>query len=450
MRLLPNPLRLRTRILLLAGALVLVSLLATGVLVSWRVEARTRETLAEKARVVALLASGNGDVVEALAGRGNPGRARAAAEGIRAQAGVDYLVVLDMDGRRVAHPNPALLGERFQGGDDAAVYQGRAYASVAQGTLGPALRAFHPVRDRDGRQVGAVVAGVLLRGVDAHLRSVRGLILAGLAAGLAIGAAGAAVLASRVRRSLLGMEPAEIAALLHQRTAIAQCAREGILAVDGDMRPTLVNEEAERLFALAGLEEVRDEGLARVLATGEAERGRTLALGGLELRVDRAPVTVEGRVVGAVALFRGADDAASLAGRLAEAQAYAGALRARAHEFMNRLHVILGLARLGEHARLEAFVADLVEGLQDGTDDVAGAVGDPVVAGLLLQRFGAARAQGVQACLRPGSRIPPLPSPRYARHLVTLLGNALENAVEAVAGAPERRVEVDLEAAGGE
>ncbi|BDU76663.1 ATP-binding protein [Mesoterricola sediminis] len=444
MPLLPTSLRLRTRILLLAGATVLVALLVTGLLVSWRIEARTRETLAEKARMVALLAAGNRDVVEALAGRGDRAAVQAFADRTRQETGIDYLVVLDMNHTRVSHPNPARIGDRFQGGDEAGVYEGRTYASVAKGTLGPALRVFAPVRDRDGRQVGAVAAGVLLRGVDTHLHGVRRLILAGLAAGFAAGAAGAYLLAGQVRRILLGMEPAEIAALLHQRTAIVQSAREGILAVDRDMRTTVVNEEAERIFALAGLDTVQDGGLARVLATGLPERGVDLQVNGLDLLVDRAPVTVEGRVVGAVALFRERSEAQRLAEQLTGARLYADALRAQTHEFMNRLHVILGLLRLGEHDRLAAYVTDLGDRFQGEVGEVTGAIKDPVLAGFLLARFSAARERGVAMRLACDTRVPALPSPQATHHLVTLLGNALENAVEALEGAARREIAVDL------
>ena len=148
-------LRLQTRITLLVCVIVLLALGVTGTTVALRVGAQVRESLAEKAIIVSRLVAESGPVVEALQSGQRLEEVRSLAESVRRAAAVDFVVVLDMNGKRLSHPNAAIIGNRFQGGDDAAVYRGAAYTSVAQGTLGESLRAFTPVRDRSGRQVGA-------------------------------------------------------------------------------------------------------------------------------------------------------------------------------------------------------------------------------------------------------------------------------------------------------
>jgi len=348
-------LRLRTWVILLVCATLIPALLITGLLVSWQIGRHTRSLLAGKAAVAATLAAQEEAVVETLAGRRSPLEARAFAERLRWTAGVDYVVVLDMAGNRLTHPNPARIGEHFLGGDDGGVFQGRTYTSVAEGTLGTALRVFTPVRDADGRQVGAVVAGVLMTDIDHQLLVVRRMILAGLVLGGGVGILCAFLVSSRIKGVMLGMEPEEIASVLQARTADLLSARESLLAEQ-----------------LAGVKH------------------------------------------------------------------YAGALRGQTHEFMNKLHVILGLVRMGEYARLSDYISSITGQLQDEVGQVVPRVKDPVIAGFLLARFSAAREQDITMVLSEASQVPICASAAVTHDLITILGNLLENAVEAI-GASARR-----------
>ena len=354
-------LTLRTEIMVLVASTLFLALLVTGLLVSWRVEARTRAILAEKATTVSRLSAQDAEVVEALTGRRPLAAVQAFADRVRGLTGVDYIVVLDLAGTRLSHPNPGRIGERFQGGDEAAVFRGQTYASVAKGSLGPALRVFSPVRDGQGRQVGAVVVGVLLTGIDQHLLGVRRMVLLGLGFGFATGLLGALLVSRRIKRILMGMEPAEIASMLLQRTAT--------------------------------LHTVREETLAEQLA-------------GVRL--------------------------------------YADALRAQTHEFMNKLHVILGLLRLEEYARLTTYLRDISEQFQGEVGNVVRAIKDPILAGFLLARFSAAREQDIRMTLSEDSRTPLLSTPALSHNAITILGNFLQNAVEAIGTGGNRSVVVRL------
>jgi len=355
-------LRLRTWVILLVCATLIPALLITGLLVSWQIGRHTRSLLAGKAAVAATLAAQEEAVVETLAGRRSPLEARAFAERLRWTAGVDYVVVLDMAGNRLTHPNPARIGEHFLGGDDGGVFQGRTYTSVAEGTLGTALRVFTPVRDADGRQVGAVVAGVLMTDIDHQLLVVRRMILAGLVLGGGVGILCAFLVSSRIKGVMLGMEPEEIASVLQARTADLLSARESLLAEQ-----------------LAGVKH------------------------------------------------------------------YAGALRGQTHEFMNKLHVILGLARLGETARLAEYLADVTQMAEGDLGSVARAVKDPVLAGFLLARISSAREQDLRVALSPEAPVPEPGTPAMVHDAITILGNFLENAAEAIGSGGDIRVDLRVE-----
>jgi len=446
-------LQLRARITLLVSLILALAMLLTGVMVHWRIEQQTRETLGEKVMLLSRIMSEAEVVRGGLTGQRPPGQVQDYAEQLRLTSGVDYVVVMDMEGLRLSHPNRALIGARFAGGDDADVYRGRSYLSVATGTLGVSLRAFTPVRVGD-RQVGAVAVGLLQSGVDRAVVSVRKRIALGGFIGFAAGVLGALYLAGRIKRILMGMEPQEISTVLQQRNAMLHSVREGIIGVNQDLVVTLVNEEAMRLFALAGshgelvghnVEEVLPSSRLRtVMATGQAEYDQEGDILGLPILTNRVPVLVDGRITGAVATFRDKSEVNRLAEQLTGVRFYADALRAQTHEFMNKLHVILGLVRLEEYERLKTFITGVAGRFDDEVGFVVQRIKDPVIAGFLLARFASAREQNILMHLDPDASFPPCPNEAAAHDLVTVLGNLLENAVEAIADGPRREIHVSL------
>jgi CitB family two-component system sensor histidine kinase MalK len=230
--------------------------------------------------------------------------------------------------------------------------------------------------------------------------------------------------------------------------------REGIIAVDRDLVITLVNEEAARLFGLGGIhghlvgcrhdEVIPLRGMRAVVETGLPQYDQEGDINGLKILTSRVPVLVDGRIAGAVATFRDKTEVARLAEQLTGVRHFAEALRAQTHEFMNKLHVILGLVKLGEHERLKDYVASIVGRFDDEVGYVLQRVKDPVVAGFLLARFAAARERAIQLELDAASVVPKCPGESEAHDLVTIVGNLLENAAEALEDAPSREILLGL------
>ena len=448
-------LHLRARITLLVATVLALVLVVTGLMVNWRIERQIRETLSEKLVLLSRATAEAEPVVQGLRGRRPAAAVQAYAERLRQDARVDYVTVMDMNEIRLSHPNPAQIGARFAGGDEAEVFRGRSYLSAARGTLGLSLRAFTPVWDpADGRQIGAVAVGLLVTGVDRTVVSVQKRVGLGVLIGFGAGILGAMYVAARIKRILLGMEPAEIATLLQQRSALLQSVREGIIAVDRDLTITLVNEEAARLFALGGIRgelvgRRHDEvipliGMRAVVETGEPQYDQEGDVNGLKILTSRVPVMVDGRIAGAVATFRDKTEVSRLAEQLTGVRHFADALRAQTHEFMNKLHVILGLVKLGEHERLKDYVAAIAGRLDDELGFVMQRVKDPVLAGFLLARFSEAREQAIVLTLDEDTAVPRCPGEAEAHDIVTVVGNLLENAVEALQASPTREILLGL------
>ncbi len=266
--------------------------------------------------------------------------------------------------------------------------------------------------------------------------------------GLVLGVLGALLLARRWRGLTLGLEPAELAELVRGQAAILHGIGEGVVAVDSDWRTTFVNEQAARLLGIAPDpgRPVTEIGLTpRVL-----DLFRTLAPDPTVATVhDRVvvvaarPVRHDGRDLGAVLIVHDRTDVESLARRLDAVQSMSIVLRAQRHEFANTLHLISGLLhrdRIDEATRRIDGV--LGSGPLGAAAPGIDAIGDPYLQAFLAAKAAHARERGAELVLGPhtevdGDLIDPV-------DVTTVLGNLLDNALDAVAGAPVKRVEAEL------
>jgi hypothetical protein len=111
---------------------------------------------------------------------------------------------------------------------------------------------------------------------------------------------------------------------------------------------------------------------------------------------------------------------------------YVDALRAHSHEFMNKLHVILGLLNMKRYDTLEEYVLQTAEGYQNDIGTLQHQIQTPVVAGFLLGKINRAREAGVILTLANESLVPDNPNQQQVTALVTILGNLIENALDAM------------------
>ncbi|RXT02294.1 DcuS/MalK family sensor histidine kinase [Ammoniphilus sp. CFH 90114] len=443
---------LQTTIVILVCFVVILALLVTNLLVSQKIAGYAEGIQAEKAKNIARVVSRSPHVVEALTGQRDPSTIQDFANHILSGTDVQFVVVMDMEGLRKSHPDPEKIGEPFVGGDENRVLQGEEYTSVAQGTLGLSLRSFSPIFDPNGQQVGAVAVGITLAEVESAIAEGRMTVFLGIGLGGVVGLVGAWVLARRIRRILYGLEPTEIAKLLEERNVMLQSVREGVMAVNTDGVVTLVNEEAIRLFRQAGVEEsvlgkhiqdlVPHSELLKVLVTGKARYDQEQHLRGVSVLVNSVPWLVNGVNVGAVATFRDMTEMKLMAEQLSGVKLYAEALRAQSHEFMNKMHVVLGMIHIGFYDKLKQYIQDITNNQQSEMGHVMSKIKDPVIAGFLLGKLAHARERGIDLTLMSDSFLPELNRSELTHEMITIAGNLLTNAFEAVEEQKERRVEI--------
>ncbi|MCT9137544.1 ATP-binding protein [Streptomyces violarus] len=370
------------------------------------------------------------------------------AERIRKATQAEYIVVMDWRGVRWSHTDKKQIGG-IVSTDPGQALAGKEVMEIDSGTLGRSARGKVPLRDSDGSVVGAVSVGIAYDSVRARLiHAIPGL-LAYAGGALAVGAMAAWLISRRVHRQTRDLAFSDIAALLSEREAMLHGIREGVVALDRTGRIRLLNDEAQRLLSIgdAAVGRSPDEALgggrtADVLA-GRVTGTDLLTVRGQRVLVANRMPTDDG---GAVATLRDRTELEQLGRELDSTRGLIDALRAQDHEHANRMHTLLGLLELEMYDDAVEFVGEVVGDHRATAEQVTERIEDPLLAALLVGKATVAAERGVALWVSDRTRLPDrLVDPQG---LVTVVGNLVDNALDAVAGKPHARVEVELRAEG--
>jgi two-component system, CitB family, sensor kinase len=431
----------------LAGQLMVLQVIIVGLLVAagsvlsyLDVADRTQESTRDEVVSIALTIADSPIVVEAVRTGDPSARLQPFAERVRRDTGVDFVTIMNPDGRRLTHPNPDRIGEQFLGHTEQAL-AGRTFTETYTGTLGPSVRAVVPVFDADRDIVALVSVGITLRAIAGQVRArVLPLLLVALVV-LVLAVAGTYLVSRRVARQTHGLRPAELGRRIEYHEAILHTVREGLLLLNQDGRVTLINDAARELLDLTGDVEGRllDElGLPAELVASISRAGSSVDEIQLTERrvlvVNSSPVRSGDRSLGTVVTLRDHTDLQALTGELDSVRGFTESLRSQAHEAANRLHTVVSLVELGRTAEAVEFATAELALAQQLTDRVVGAVSEPVLAALLLGKAAEANERGVELVITPETEIDDAVlggDQTTARDVVTILGNLVDNALDA-------------------
>ncbi len=369
-------------------------------------------------------------------------------ERIRAATGAEYVVVMDRRGVRWSHTDPERVGETVST-DPGQALAGREVMEIDDGTLGRSARGKVPLRDGEGTVVGAVSVGIAYDSVRARLiHAIPGL-FAYAGGALAVGALAAWLISRRVQRQTRDLAFSDIAGLLAEREAMLHGIREGVVALDRGGRVRLLNDEAQRLLGIGGEavglspDEALGAGRTADVLAGRVTGTDLLTVRGQRVLVANRMPTDDG---GAVATLRDRTELEQLGRELDSTRGLIDALRAQDHEHANRMHTLLGLLELEMYDDAVEFVGEVVGDHRVTAEQITERIEDPLLAALLVGKATVATERGVALWVSERTRLPDRLVD--SRGLVTIVGNLVDNALDAVAGTPHARVEVELRARG--
>jgi sensor histidine kinase regulating citrate/malate metabolism len=331
-----------------------------------------------------------------------------------------------------------------------------------------------------GAQLGTVMVAVVMPSALDRLQGASTTLPTYLGLALVLGGVGSWLLARRIKRQTLGLEPAEITGLAESREAMLFGLAEGVVALDTNERVTLVNNVAQRLLDLPEhvlgmrlddlaigprlrdvLRGVSDEGesdVAEVAEVSEVADGAEVAdlAGGLPrdqvvlrrgrvLVMNRMKVSKDGRPLGSVTTLRDRTELADLERELGSFRSTTELLRAQAHEFANQLHTISGLIQLGEYDEVVAYVDSVNEHRAQLDLTVARRIQDTAVTALVMAKAAQATERRVELLVSDGTSLGRL-GQRDSADVAAVVGNLVDNAIDAAASLPggEKWVELSI------
>jgi two-component system CitB family sensor kinase/two-component system sensor histidine kinase DcuS len=173
-------------------------------------------------------------------------------------------------------------------------------------------------------------------------------------------------------------------------------------------------------------------GLKHALISGESEHDQERLVNGQELIFNIVPVLKDNAVKGLVASFRRKDELDRISHELSSIQQYSELLRGQTHEYSNKLHTIAGLIQIEAYQEALELVARESSGYEEIIRFLNKAVPHPVIAAIVLGKFNRAKELKIAFEVDREGTMVDVPGWIKQEKIVTIIGNLLDNAFEAV------------------
>lgn len=444
---------LQYKILILNISMICFVLTLVGAMAVKIIIQQVLEDVGEQAMSIGRMVATAPGVKDAILSENPPEVLQPLCESWRVATDAAFIIVANMDQIRLSHPITSNVGTPLSNLYRAPVLRGEEYLYVARGSLPVSLRANVPIFSDDGeRQIGFVSVGFYMKSIyeDAFAKFTP--ILYIFLAALAVSAIGSAFIARNVKKSIFGLEPHEIATILKERSATLESIREGVVAVDRDGLIRLINNEGGRILGLSIdkvigchiAEILPKNNLNTVILNGKEQFNEEQRVGDIVIISNSVPITVDSEVVGAVMSFRDRSEMHRLAEELTGINRFVDFLRAQAHEFKNKLHTIAGLIQLQRYEEAVNFAVDNQTGYQEMASRLNSRIKDSIIFGLLLGKAIHMRELGIDFTIDENTALSSLPPKITSGDIVLIIGNLLQNAIEAVETAKEKKVSISI------
>lgn len=358
-----------------------------------------------------------------------------------ALADIDVISVVDKNGIRIYHSNSDLIGTEYDGNmPDFETYTSGFYAVDENGPSGNQRRAYAAIYNKDGEYVGVVMAIMLAKNI--HSETMQMLLIFGaitlLAIAIELVIAGS--LSKKVKKSLMGYEPDVFTAMYKMRDNILETLEEGIIATDENGIIQFANDSAIKMLCknpfdnIVGknIEILGDEILTSVMRSGDKETNVNLS--NADIILDRISIKETDGSKGAIGVLHDRAEYTKLMEDLSGTRYLVDSMRANNHDFTNKLHVILGLIQMEMYEEAISYIQNITMVQRETISKVMNAVNEPAVAALIIGKIARASELNVKFVLREGCYYSASDMSLPSEMLVTVIGNLLDNAFDAMNG----------------
>lgn len=357
---------------------------------------------------------------------------------------IDVVSVVNVENVRLYHSNHSLIGTVYDGTIPNFIRgEKEYYASNDQGPSGTQRRAYASIYNTEGEYVGFVMAIMLQTNIWLETLKILWTFILITVVAILVEIMISMELSEKIRESLLGYEPDVFSVMYQIRDNILETLEEGILAVDKEFNIQFLNQAAIKMLCgekqvgeLVGqsLEKICGKDLfVHTMETGEKEFNiQERNLHNMDILIDRIPLKEEDRIVGAIAILHNRAEYTKLMEDLTGTRYLVDSMRANNHDFTNKLHVIMGLIQMEMYEEAVSYIENISMVQRATISKIMKIVNEPAVAALLIGKVARASELNVKFILREGCSYSHTMDILSAETLVTIIGNLIDNALEAM------------------
>ena len=352
---------------------------------------------------------------------------------------IDVISVVNNEGLRIYHSNPALIGTQYDGNLPDFKNDNRDYYAVDEnGPSGSQRRAYAAIYDKDGECVGVVMAIMLMKNIKNDTTQMLLIFLVSTLGAIFIEIILAISLSRKVKKGLMGYEPDVFTAMYKMRDNILETLKEGIIAINDSGTVQFANASAVRMLCENPRENIvgkhinilDDEILTATMMGGS--RAFNVHLSKANIILDRISIKESDGVAGAIGILHDRAEYTKLMEDLSGTRYLVDSMRANNHDFTNKLHVILGLIQMEMYDDAMAYIQNITMVQRETISKVMNAVSEPAVAALLIGKIARAAELNINFVLREGCYYSSADMNLPSEMMVTVIGNLLDNAFESM------------------
>ena len=369
--------------------------------------------------------------------------------------GISVVVICDRNGLRFYHSDRQKTGETYVNGDETAVLNGsEPYITTGYGTKGAQRRAFHAVRNEEGTIIGFVMASVFTARISARHQNILVVHLLIFILMMLFSFSMTHTYIGYLKTFLMGFNPDELVDRYIRQDEVINSLDEGLIATDSEGQILFHNQAAASIFPTNGASVIGrplrelfpSTEFETVIGRGRSPMRRSFELNGRNVLINEVPIHGKGKkgIIGVLVIILDKTETLRLSDELSGAHSMMDTLRAFNHEFLNKLHIILGYLQTGEIQRAIEFITNSSLVSSQSIRETANCIREPRICALVIGKMMHAAELGIRLTVNHDSSCMEqdliLPLDAY----ITIIGNLLENAIEELANSDLELQEIHL------
>ncbi len=359
---------------------------------------------------------------------------------VESSSGVESVVIENANHLRFYQTDRAAVGDMYMDGDEEEILSGAGpYIKTVYGTRGRLHCAFHAVRNGAGAIIGFTAVSVPVAMLTVQQRSIILIYVTIFVFMLLLSALYASAFLRFQQNALMGYRPDELLKLYIRQDEVVNSLSEGLISADRTGKILFSNKAAREMVSESGeylagrpLGEVFPGTLFGEAALLEKSVPKSeLMTGDRSLIAESVPVRgADGKPEGVLVILQDRTDALRMSDELSGARNMMDTLRAFNHEFLNKLHIILGYLQTGEIEKAKQFITNSSLVSSQAVRAAADAIRVSEVCALVIGKMMHAAELGIKLSLQRDSSMRESALLIRADEYVTVIGNLLENSIE--------------------